>query len=658
MEIPLLQEILIIFGLSIGVLLVCHRLRVPIIVGFFVTGLLCGPHGLAFVDDIDSVQMLAKIGIVLLLFTVGMEFSVRKIMQFRRFFLVGGFLQVSLTTLAGLGIGTFLGRPLGEAIFLGFLLSLSSTTIVMRILEERMETNTPHGRLILGTLIFQDVAVVPMMLLIPVLSGTDSLIDPSFLYLLGKGVLILFVVFFAAARIVPKLLDYVARTGSRELFLLSVLVIGFSVAWLASSLGLSLSLGAFLAGLIIAESEYSNRAIGDILPFRDIFTSFFFVSVGMLLNIGFVAEQPFLILLAAVGVFLLKAAIVGGTAVVVGMPLRTVVLSALALSQVGEFSFILAKAGTDSGIGNDYYYQLFLAVTVLTMALTPSLIEAAPYFASQALRLPLSPKIKSGLRPMKIELEKPLHDHVIIIGLGLTGKNLVRSTKEAEIPYIILELDADVVREEREKGEPIHFGDATHETVLKHAQVEEARAVAVLINDPVAALRIVEVARRLNPKAYLIVRTRYNEEMKPMFQLGADDVIVDEFGSSVEIFTRVLRKYDVPHEKIEAFVTDLRSEGYEMQRLLYQEPTAFTRAREQLSNIGTGTFLLSPNSVCANKSLAEIGLRKNYGLTLVLIKREGETLANFDADAKLKEGDLLVVMGSEKNLERATTLFG
>lgn len=657
MDIPLLQDILIIFGLSIGVLLVCHRMKVPIIVGFLVTGLICGPHGLAFVDDIGSVQILAKIGIVLLLFTVGMEFSVRKIMQFRRFFLVGGFLQVSLTTLAGLGIGKLLGRPLGESIFLGFLLSLSSTTIVMRILEERMETNTPHGRLILGMLIFQDVAIVPMMLLVPVLSGTDSLFDPSFLFLLAEGILILFVVFFAAARIVPKLLDYVARTGSRELFLLSVLAIGFSVAWLASSLGLSLSLGAFLAGLIIAESEYSNRAIGDILPFRDIFTSFFFVSVGMLLNIGFVAEQPFLILFVAAGVYLLKAAIVGGTAVVVGMPLRTVVLSMLALSQVGEFSFILAKTGIEYGIGNDYYYQLFLAVSVLTMALTPSSIEASTYIAAKALKLPLPSKIKSGLRPMKVELEKPLHDHVIIIGLGLTGKNLVRSTKEAEISYIILELDADIVREEREKGEPIHFGDATHETVLKHAQVKEARAVAVLINDPVAALRVVELARRLNPNAYLIVRTRYNEEMKPMFQLGADDVIVDEFGSSVEIFTRVLKKYDVPHEKIKAFVTDLRSEGYEMQRLLYQEPTVFTHVREAVSEIGTETFLLSPNSVCVNKSLEEIGLRKNYGLTLVLIKREGETFANFEADAKLKAGDLLVVVGSEKDLERGKTLF-
>jgi len=657
MDIPLLPEITIIFGLSIGVLLFCHRLRMPLIVGFLFTGLLCGPQGLGFVDDVKSVQMLAEIGIVLLLFTVGMEFSIKKIMQFRRFFFVGGLLQVVLTTLGGFLVGQLFDRPMGESLFLGFLLALSSTTIVMRILDERSEIGSPHGRLILGTLIFQDVAVVPMMLLVPVLAGADDVIDPSFLFALGEGILILVVAFVVAERIVPTLLFHVARTGSRELFLLSVLVICFSVAWLASRVGLSLSLGAFLAGLIVSESEYSNKAIGDILPFRDIFTSFFFVSIGMLLNLGFLIEHPFTILFIALGVFILKSTVAGITGIAVGMPLRTTVLSALALSQVGEFSFVLAQAGIDLNIATEQHYQLFLAVTVITMALTPAMINYSPKIANWAMQLPVPTQLKTGLKPIKVEPEHRDENHVIIIGLGLAGKNLARSTQEAGIPYVILEMDADIVKQERKCGEPIHFGDATHENVLRHANIAQAKAVAVLINDPVASLRIVELVKRMNPAVYLIVRTRYHDEMKPMFQLGADDVIVDEFGSSVEIFTRVLQKYDVTRDRIEGFIEDLRMEGYEMLRLKYQEPTLFSTLDKEFGEVSTGTFVLSRRSLLANKTLGEAQLRKAHGLSLVLIKRKSETFSNLDAETELLPNDVLVVVGTDEDLKKAEKLF-
>lgn len=360
MDLPLLPDILTIFSLSIAVLLLCHRIHLPTVVGFLATGVLCGPHALGLVPEESEVQILAELGIILLLFTVGMEFSFKKILEYKRYFLIGGGLQIGLTVSAGMAIGWIIGRPFGESVFLGFLLALSSTAIVLRVLEEKMEMDAPHGRLILGMMIFQDIVAIPMMLLIPFLDGKgDEAFNFSLIVSIFKGVLILACVLYSAEKLVPRLLYYIARTRSRELFLLSVLAICLSVAWLTASMGLSLSLGAFLAGLIISESDYRAEAMSDILPFQGIFTSFFFVSIGMLLNLHFFLDQPFTILLLVAGVMILKALLAGAAGIAVGMPLRVVVISAFAMCQVGEFSFVLAKAGSSYGLGSDYHYQLF-----------------------------------------------------------------------------------------------------------------------------------------------------------------------------------------------------------------------------------------------------------------------------------------------------------
>ncbi len=389
MEIPLLKDMIIIFGLSVAVILVCHRLRIPTIVGFLLTGLLCGPHGLGLVSGTSEVRVLAEMGIVVLLFTVGLDFSIRRILEYKRYFFVGGAIQVALTSIAGFCIAQFLARPVGESIFLGFLLSLSSTAIVLRVMQERAESASPHGRCILGILIFQDVIIVPMILLTPILAGRKIELDISLFYLIGEGILILLITYFAAVRIVPQLLYYVARTRSRELFLLSIIVIALTVAWISAYVGLSVALGAFLAGLIISESQYSRQAIGGILPFEDVFLSFFFVSVGMLLDIGFVYEHLLLIVFATTGVLCLKSVTGSLAAVFMGMPIRSAVLTGLSLSQVGEFSFVLVKSGMTYGIGTEYHHQLFLSVAVITMAMTPTMIALSRRIAQAVLRLPL-----------------------------------------------------------------------------------------------------------------------------------------------------------------------------------------------------------------------------------------------------------------------------
>ena len=301
MQIPLLSEIVIIFGLSIFVLFICYRLRVPTIVGFLLTGTIAGPYGLALIKQSHEVETLAEIGVVLLLFTIGIEFSLNSLLKVRRTVLMGGSLQVFITILATFVVAELLGRPFGESIFLGFLISLSSTAIVLKLLQERGEIDSPQGRTSLAILIFQDVIVVPMVLLAPLLSGGAENVGQSLLYLLVKGVVVIALVIASAHYLVPRLLYQIARTRSRELFLLSIVVMCFAVAWLTSSIGLSLALGAFLAGLIISESEYSHQALSNILPFRDVFLSFFFISIGMLLDLDFLLSHPFLIVMIALG---------------------------------------------------------------------------------------------------------------------------------------------------------------------------------------------------------------------------------------------------------------------------------------------------------------------------------------------------------------------
>jgi len=656
MEIPLLKEIVIIFGLSIVVIFICHRIRVPEIVGFLLTGILTGPHGLGLVKAVHEVEILAEIGVVMLLFTIGIEFSLKTLLQIKKSVLLGGSLQVLLTILATFVIARQSGQSVSEAVFIGFLISHSSTTIMLKLIQERAEIDSPHGRTSLAISIFQDVSAVPMILVTPLLAGATGGLTKSLVVLVAKGFGVILLVFISAKWVVPQVLYQVARTRSRELFLLSVVIICLAVAWLTSSIGLSLTLGAFLAGLIISESEYSHQAFGNILPFRDVFASFFFVSIGMLLDVGFLFKQPGLIALIALGVLGLKTIIASVVTVLLGFPLRTSFLVGFALSQVGEFSFILSKIGVEHGLLTGNIYPLFLAVSVLTMAVTPFIIALAPHIADLVLRLPLPKRLKSGWYPVpetKIAAKK---DHLIIIGFGVNGRNVARAARAAGIPYVILEMNPETVRSEQAKGEPIYYGDATHEAVLRHANIKDARVVVVAISYPAATRGITEIVRMLNPDVHLIVRTRYLQEMKPLYELGANEVIPEEFETSVEIFARVLTKYLIPRDEIEKLVTEVRSDGYEMFRSLAKESASFSDVKLQLPDIEICTLRVGEKSPLTGKSLAQIELRKRYGVTILAIRRDSQILSNPYGDIQLCANDVLFVLGPPHKILEVASL--
>ncbi|MFG1690754.1 cation:proton antiporter [Gemmatimonadota bacterium] len=661
MTIPLLTDIVVILGLSLVVILLFQRARLPLVLGFLLTGIIAGPHGLGLIRAVHEVEVLAEVGVILLLFSIGIEFSLGNLVRIWRCVILGGALQVGLTIGATFLLAGVLDRTPREAVFMGMLVSLSSTAIVLRLFQERAEIDAPQGKTVLGILIFQDMAIVPMMLFTPLLAmGEGSIVGPL-LGLLGKAVLIVVLVLVAARWVGPWLLFQVARTRSREVFLLATVAMGLTAAWLTSLAGLSLALGAFLAGLVISESEYGIQALGEIVPFKELFLSFFFVSVGMLLDLSFVTQEIGPVVLSTLVVLALKAGLAALAVRLLGFSLRTALLTGLAVSQVGEFSFILSRTGIQAGFLPGDQEQLFLAVSVLTMALTPFLIAVSPALADAVTRLPLpraligTPLGTGGERSHAEEV--PLSDHLVIVGHGVNGRNLARAARVAGIPYIIVDSNPDSVKRERKSGERIFYGDATHPAVLEHAGAERARVLVSAISDPGATRRITQAAKRMNPALHVLARTRYVEEVEPLYRVGADEVIPEEFETSVEILVRVLSRYLIPQLEIQEFVGEIRAGGYEM----FRSPST-RRGTEavdpdfHLPDSEVATVRVGAESYLVGRTLAEVALRTEYGVTLLAVQREGETHPNPEASFAFQPEDHLIVFGSPQAVADAGAL--
>ncbi len=646
-----LSNIVIIFGLAVGVIFVCSRLKIPSIVGFLLTGILAGPHGMALIESPEQVQVTAEIGVIFLMFSIGLEFSFKNLREIKRNVLLGGGLQVLLTVALVAAIAWVLGMPANQAVFLGFLVSLSSTAIVLKQLGEKAEMDTPQGKINLGILIFQDIIVVAMMLFTPLLGNvTAEMQSPGLILAKTAGVIILVIVLAMYA--IPPLLYQITRTQSRELFLLSIILICFAVAWLTASAGLSLSLGAFLAGLIIAESEYSHQAMANILPFIDTFTSIFFVSIGMLLNIQNMEETLALVLGFTVMLLLIKGLVALFTTIVLGYPLRTAIIVGFSLCQVGEFSFILAQSGIDYGLLGENLYQVFLAASILTMMMTPFLMDFAPRLAGAVYRWHLPERLRSGILSWASDIEEPvsMKDHLIIVGYGINGRNLSRAASFAGIPYAIMEINPETVKSEKERGETIFYGDATHEVVLNKVNIESARVMVIAISDSVATRRITDSVRRINPAIHIIVRTRFVADVHDLYELGANEVIPEEYETSVEVFARVLNRYQIPENEIECCIDQIRKEDYEMFR--NRSRNAAGQLPLPLSGVDIATVWVEPWHSVNGKTLAEINLRKNRGITVLAIYRGQEIISNPGADDIIKGGDKLIIIGEPARLRQ------
>ncbi|MDH7593721.1 MAG: cation:proton antiporter [Methanomicrobiales archaeon] len=657
METGILTSIVLIFGLSIIVLYLCEQLKIPTVVGLILTGLIAGPHGLSLIGGAQGeVETLAEIGIILLLFTIGLELSFDTLWSIRNVSIIGGSIQVILTCAATSLAAMLLGRTMQEALLIGFLVSLSSTAIMLKVLQERGEVDSPHGSISLGVLIFQDIVVVPMMMAIPFLAGASVGTGEPLEMILMKDIVILAILIVSAKWIIPEVLYQIARTKKREIFLLFIIFICIGVAWLTSLAGLSLALGALLAGLIISESEYSHQAIGSVIPFRDVFASFFFISIGMLLDIGFLVGHIVPILLVIILVVLLKVAIASLIPWFFGYPIRTIVLTGLALGQIGEFSFILSWSGLEYGLITPEFYQLFIAVTLITMAASPFVVARGPKLVDLLCRFNFFASMCGDLARGETDASR-MRDHLVIVGFGLNGRNLSRAARSGGIPYVILEMNPETVRREREKGEPIVYGDATYAEVLKHAGAERARVLVVVINDPASTRRIVSVARAVNPALHIIVRTRYLQEIGALKDLGADEVIPEEFETSVEIFTRVLKKYLVPKDVIEKFTGEVRSDAYQMLRVTPRISPGLSDLSLEVPEIEVTTFRVAPGAPIAGRTLGALQVRKKYGITIAAIQGVQGIVVSPDGETPVNPDDRVIVIGPPDKITAASFLF-
>ncbi len=643
-----LTDIVLLLAASIPIVVLLRRVQLPSVAGFVVAGALFGPHALSWIRSVEEVEALAEIGVALLLFTVGLEFSLPRLLLLKRALLVGGFGQVALTLLVvGLG-GIALGRDVSGAVLFAFLVVLSSTAVVLKTLTDERQVDTPHGQLAVAILLFQDLAIIPLLLFVPLLGGGGGGGFADFGVAGAKAVVAVVVVLLAARYGFSRMAPVVVRAGGRELFTLFTVLVALGAAWLTESLDLPLALGAFIAGLVVSESEYNHQVVDEILPFRDVFSALFFVSIGMLFDASIVIEEPVATLSLFLAVAGTKAAVVFGVGYYLTRSRRTAMIVAAALFQVGEFAFVVASQARELGVLGGADEQRFLAVAVLSMVVTPVVMRLA-WRRGDAGR-PSSADGGDGVQPE----DAP---RVLIAGFGLTGEHLARVLAATGVDHRVLDTDPDRVKRERAAGVPIVLADASRADALTQAGIAGAKVFVVAINDAGASRRAVALARQLSPSVQVIVRTRFLSDTEELLRLGANQVVPEEFETSVEIFGRVLRELHVPRGTIAVQTELVRREGYQLLRGPVAEERHLAVVGEILASTAVDTLFVGTDCAGCGRSLGEMGFRVRTGATVLSVVRGADEIHGPGADLVLQPGDLLVVRGEHRELDLARDLI-
>ncbi|MCX5884541.1 MAG: cation:proton antiporter [Proteobacteria bacterium] len=650
MEIYFLHELLIVLAVSLVVLFISHKLKLPAVAGFLTTGILIGPSGFSLIKDTLVISVLAEIGVVMLLFTIGLEFSLERLKQIRKIIWVGGCLQVLSTIAAVAVIASLFHASVPEGIFFGFLISLSSTAIVLKVISDREEIDSPQGKVSLGILLFQDLGIVPMIMVIPLLAGGSS---ASLLTVFSKfsfSILAVGGIVLLAWFLIPRVLFLIVQTKIREAFLITTLLFCLGMAFLTNRFGLSLALGAFIAGIIISESEYSHQVVSDIIPFKDLFNSIFFISVGMLLNLGSALHNIYPIAVLILLIFFGKSLLLFVTIRIMGYITRIAFITALGLAQIGEFSFVVASVGRVHGLLSDDIFQGFIAASIFTMFATPFIIQAAPHIAEisrKVFRSRSQPADQAGA------VSRLMKDHVIVAGYGLNGQNLARVLKETTIPFVIIDLDPVTVKDALKMNAPILFGDVSSKEVLNASGIKTAKVIVFAISDPRIIKAAVKISRALNRDIFIIVRTRYVVEIDELYKLGANQVIPEEFETSIEIFTRTLEEYHIPRNIIDAQIKIIRSERYGMLRGISKTARSMEKIMDFLTAGTVETFLVSGGCVAAGKTFHELDLGKETGAIIIAVVRGDKSFTTPPSDFIIRENDILVLVANHQDMDRA-----
>ncbi|MFN9442365.1 MAG: cation:proton antiporter [Planctomycetota bacterium] len=672
-----LLELALLFALCVGVAVTFHRFRLPPIVGFLVAGVLVGPNAIGLVQHKAMVEHLAEVGVVVLLFAVGLEVPLGQIQRLRRAIFVGGGLQIVGTIAATAAVAMAFGASWQLGVLLGFLIALSSTAAATKILVDQGELAAPHGRVVLGVMIAQDLAVVPMILLLPfVVGGGDGGAASPLRSLANLGLLA--AVLAAARLLVGPLVRLVARTRNRELFVLFLATWCLSLAAVTAALELSLALGAFLAGVLLADSDHHSQAAAETEPFRDAFASLFFVSIGMLFDAGVVAERPLAVGVGLAAVLVGKAALMAFAVGRLGQPRWVQLRAALTAAQVGEFSFVLvqlAKQKNKELLAGDLE-RVFLVVAVLSIAVTPLLYALGKRLAARARDAAAPAAVGtaavgtagstagsaagstagSGEAADGHHAGIPKREHAIVVGFGPTGRTIAAGLQAAGVPYVVAEMNADTVKAEKLKGTPIVLADCTRQHALEALGVHGAQLLVLAVNDGAATSRIAQLARQLAPDLHVLARSTYTAEADGLRRAGATDVVPQELEASVEMLVRTLRRFLVADDEIGRQVRGVRARAGG-ERLAEVAGGEAAQLAEFVPGIGFAVFRVQPAADCLHRTLAEVGIRRRTGCSVVAVRREGENLGAITPDTVLAPGDAVVVIGPKARLADAAAMF-
>ena len=650
-----LSQVVVLIVASAVIAYVCHRLRILPIVGFLLAGVAIGPNALALVEDAAFIDFVAEIGIVLLLFTLGIEFSLDRVWRIKHAIFLGGGLQLVLTIAASTGILALLGIDWRMGVYTGALIALSSTAIVLKVLGDRGDLGTPKGQLSLGILIFQDLAIVALVLVLPLLAGGGA--SPLELARgLGLAALIVTLVVIVARQVMPLILERVARTCSQEIFLLTILAICLGTAWITSLAGVSLSLGAFLAGLMVSESRFSHQAFAEILPLQILFSAVFFVSVGLLLDLSFVLSNPLLIATVVVAVVLLKVVITGIAARLLGYTSAVAGATAFLLAQIGEFSFVLERVGAAAGLHPAGVAgmggQTFIAVAVLLMAFTPLLARFGRSLETrreQEAEAELTTAAEETVERVTIE------NHVIVAGYGPAARYLTRVLRDSGVPFVIVTLSPTGATEAQRERLPVILGDYSRRFLLEVAAIESAKMLVVADDTPEMTQRVVAVARGLNPTLQIVVRTHSAADVDALLEAGADQALVDELEVSVQLFTRVLNEYQVGLGEIDDHVATVRAGGYAALRGGIADALLVVCDDLDEACFDTRTFTVRRGTAEQQVTIGQ--LASHAGVRVVSVERDGKRVDPVIEDFVLAPGDRLTARASAQAFAAAARLL-
>ena len=629
-----------------------NRLRQPVLLGYLVSGLVVGPFGLQLLGEQNQIKALAEIGVAFLLFALGVEFSLAELKRVKDIAIKGSLLQIGLTITLVAFLATLMGwveKPT-QGIFLGAILSLSSTAVVLKTLTERGEVNTLHGQVMLAVLIAQDLALGLMLAILPALNQPENIGSALFAALL-KVLLFLTAAFVAGRWIVPPAIKHIAATENSELFLLSVIALCLGVALTTAGLGLSIEMGAFVAGLMIAEIDYADQALAKILPLRDTFASLFFASIGMLIDPGVLVQNLSLILGLVMVVMLGKAAIILPVVLKFGYSFKTAVIASLGLNQIGEFSFVLALVGLEMGFLSQEQYLLLLGTTAITLVLTPVALRFSPRLADKLANLPLLENYLRQFRDTKaLSVPETISDHVVVAGYGRVGRVIVNILRNQGYPVLVIENSEAGIKQLQLEKIPYIFGDADSELVLEKAHLEKAQALAIALPDPVSTRLLLKRALKLVPDLDVVARSHTNSEIDVLTQLGAQEVVQPEFEAALEMGAHVLATLGEKQWLIQSVIQAIHSDRYQSilpERVISLMPPELSdTAREMHSEWVT----LDDDSSLDGISLATANIRNLTGVTVMAIQQGNQRLYYPKAQTILHSGDKLLVVGEPEEV--------